>query len=114
MVFSDEVQRLALLSFTKRKEHMAYVIAEPCIGVKDAACVSVCPVNAIHPGPDERDFSSVPQLYIDPIECICCGICVQECPVNAIFDEQDLPEQWIGFIEKNASHFRDRQEEKRG
>lgn len=26
---------------------MAYVIAEPCIDVKDRACVEVCPVKAI-------------------------------------------------------------------
>ena len=26
---------------------MAYVIAEPCIGTKDSACVDVCPVTAI-------------------------------------------------------------------
>ena len=27
---------------------MTYVIAEPCIGVKDAACVDVCPVDCIY------------------------------------------------------------------
>ena len=26
---------------------MAYIIAEPCIGTKDKACVDVCPVAAI-------------------------------------------------------------------
>ncbi len=26
---------------------MAYVIAQPCIGVKDNSCVEVCPVEAI-------------------------------------------------------------------
>ena len=29
---------------------MTYVIAEPCIGVKDRACVDECPVDAIFPG----------------------------------------------------------------
>ena len=28
---------------------MTYVIAEPCIGVKDTACVDACPVDGIHP-----------------------------------------------------------------
>ena len=28
---------------------MAYVITEPCIDVKDASCVGVCPVDAIFP-----------------------------------------------------------------
>jgi NAD-dependent dihydropyrimidine dehydrogenase PreA subunit len=27
---------------------MAYVIAEPCIGTKDTACVDACPVDCIH------------------------------------------------------------------
>ena len=26
-----------------------YVIAQPCIDVKDKACVDVCPVDCIHP-----------------------------------------------------------------
>src|SRR5260370_32097634 len=29
--------------------HMAFVIAEPCIGTKDTACVDACPVDCIHP-----------------------------------------------------------------
>src|SRR5256885_8469169 len=28
-----------------RRSGMAYVIAEPCIGTKDTACVDVCPVD---------------------------------------------------------------------
>jgi hypothetical protein len=28
---------------------MAYVIAEPCIGVKDTSCVDACLVDCIHP-----------------------------------------------------------------
>ncbi len=34
---------------------MAYVIAEPCIGTKDTACVDVCPVDCIHPRKDEPE-----------------------------------------------------------
>ena len=30
---------------------MAHIIAEPCIGVKDAACVVVCPVDDPIPAP---------------------------------------------------------------
>ena len=47
---------------------MAYVIAEPCIGTKDNSCVEVCPVDCIHPTPDEPDYEGVEQLYIDPDE----------------------------------------------
>ncbi len=27
---------------------MTYVITEPCIGLKDASCVAVCPVDCIY------------------------------------------------------------------
>ena len=63
---------------------MAYVIAEPCIGTKDNSCVEVCPVDCIHPTPDEPDYDKVEMLYIDPEECIDCDACVEACPVDAI------------------------------
>jgi NAD-dependent dihydropyrimidine dehydrogenase PreA subunit len=78
---------------------MAYVIAQPCKGVKDKACVDVCPVDCIHGG-DEDDM-----LYIDPDECIDCAACEPECPVQAIFLEEDLPEEWKEFKEINAKFF---------
>ena len=85
---------------------MAYVIAQPCIGVKDTACVTVCPVDCIHPTKDEADFAVCDQLYINPDPCIDCGLCVHECPVNAIFQEVDMPAEWVSFIEKNAAYYR--------
>ena len=81
---------------------MAYVIAAPCVGVKDTACVDACPVNCIHPRKDEVEFADVPQLYIDPENCICCGACVPACPVSAIFLAEDLPPQWKEYAETNA------------
>jgi NAD-dependent dihydropyrimidine dehydrogenase PreA subunit len=86
---------------------MPYVIALPCVGVKDGACVSVCPCDCIHPRQDETGFAPAEQLYIDPKICIDCDLCVAECPVGAIFHEDDLPAEWKHFIEKNAAHFRD-------
>ncbi len=74
---------------------MPYVIAEPCIGVKDKSCVDVCPVNCIYEGDD--------QLYISPNECIDCAACEVACPVSAIFHEDDLPELWRSYTEKNRS-----------
>ena len=85
---------------------MAYVIAEPCIGVKDTACVVVCPVDVIHPLPDEAGFAAADQLHIDPDPCIDCGLCAEECPVKAVFHEQDVPAEWRDFIERNAAHYR--------
>lgn len=84
---------------------MAYVIAQPCIGVKDAACLTVCPVDCIHPTKDEAEFAAAEQLFIDPELCIDCGLCAEECPVRAIFAENDLPEEWRTFIAKNANYF---------
>ena len=42
---------------------MAYVIAEPCIGTKDTACVDVCPVDCIHPRKDEAEFEGDTALH---------------------------------------------------
>ncbi len=85
---------------------MAYVIAEPCIGTKDTACVNVCPVDCIHPRKDEGGYEAAEQLYIDPDTCIDCGACVPECPVSAIFPEPDLKDEWKHFAQKNAAHFK--------
>ena len=41
---------------------MAYVIAEPCIGTKDTACVDACPVDCIHPKKDETGHGDAEQL----------------------------------------------------
>jgi ferredoxin len=84
---------------------MAYVIAEPCIGTKDTACVDACPVDCIHPKKDDARFADAELLYIDPVECIDCGACVPVCPVSAIFALDDLPEKWSDFTQKNAAFF---------
>jgi ferredoxin len=84
---------------------MAYVIAEPCIGTKDSACVDACPVDCIHPKKDSPKFEGETMLYIDPVECIDCGACVPVCPVSAIFALDDLPEKWNDFAKKNAEYF---------
>jgi NAD-dependent dihydropyrimidine dehydrogenase PreA subunit len=84
---------------------MAYVIAEPCIGTKDSACVDACPVDCIHPKKDEPKHAEDPQLYIDPVECIDCGACVPVCPVSAIFAADDVPDKWKNYIEINSKYF---------
>ncbi len=78
---------------------MAYVIAEPCIGVKDRSCVDVCPVDCIH------GSETNPMLYIDPEVCIDCGACVSACPVEAIYGESDVPEKWTSYIAVNAEYY---------
>ena len=84
-----------------------YVIAQPCIDVKDKACVDVCPVDCIHPRKDEPEFESSERLYIHPDECIDCGACIPACPVEAIFVLDEVPEQWQACIEQDAAYYED-------
>jgi ferredoxin len=81
---------------------MAYVITQPCIGVKDKGCVDVCPMDCIH-GNDQDQM-----LYIDPDDCIDCGACIPACPVNAIFVDNQVPEKWREYIKINADYFLDK------
>jgi ferredoxin len=83
---------------------MPYVIAQPCVDVKNGACVEVCPVDCIHTTPEE------PQHYIDPDVCIECEQCVLVCPVEAVFLDRDLPEEWQDYSEINAAFFKRRKE----
>jgi uncharacterized protein GlcG (DUF336 family)/NAD-dependent dihydropyrimidine dehydrogenase PreA subunit len=78
---------------------MTYVIAEPCIGEKNGACVDVCPAACIHTTPE------APQNYIDPAVCIECEQCVLVCPVDAVFLDKDLPDEWRRFESVNAAFF---------
>jgi NAD-dependent dihydropyrimidine dehydrogenase PreA subunit len=84
---------------------LTYVINEPCIGTKDASCVDVCPVDCIHPTPDEPGFDAAEQLFIDPDECIDCDACVETCPVDAITAEDEVPPEWHSYIELNAAYY---------
>ena len=81
---------------------MAYIIAEPCIGTKDTACVEVCPVDYIHPTKDEPAFEAAQQLYIDPETCIDCGACEPVCPVQAIYPLEELPADKASWAQLNA------------
>jgi NAD-dependent dihydropyrimidine dehydrogenase PreA subunit len=74
-------------------EAVTYIIAAPCVDVKDRSCVDACPVDCIHEA--ERI------LVIDAEECIDCGACEPECPVEAIFPEDALPDRWEPFVRIN-------------
>lgn len=84
---------------------MAYVITQPCIGSKDSSCVDVCPVDCIHPTPDEPGYAEAEQLYIDPDVCIGCNACAQACPVSACLPDDEIPDKWLPFVEANAAFF---------
>ena len=70
---------------------MAYVITEPCIGEKDNSCVEVCPVDCIHPTPDEPDYEAHEQLYTGP--------------VDAIYARDQVPPEWERFVAINAAYY---------
>jgi ferredoxin len=78
---------------------MAYVITEPCITVKDASCIDVCPVDCIYTTDADNMY------FIHPDECIDCGACESVCPVSAIFPEDAVPDKWKSFIELNKNYF---------
>ena len=84
---------------------MPYVITQPCIGRRDTSCIEVCPVDCIHPGPDEEGYEEAEQLYINPMDCIECGACESACPVHAIYEESAVPAEWQRFIHINAEFF---------
>lgn len=73
---------------------MAIVVTESCRDCRHTECVTVCPVSCFHG--DER------MLYIDPGACIHCQACIPMCPVQAIYDEVDLPPQYLNWIGINA------------
>ena len=78
---------------------MTYIIAEPCVDVKDGACVDVCPVDCLYTEDDDY------QNYIHPEECIDCAACEPVCPVLAIFAEEDTPVQWETYKDINYEYF---------
>ncbi|MEV6877653.1 FAD-dependent oxidoreductase [Amycolatopsis sp. NPDC051128] len=82
---------------------MAFAITQTCCA--DASCVSVCPVNCIHPAPGEPDFGRTEMLYIDPGTCIDCGACADACPVDAIFPAGDLTGPPRAYVEINAEYY---------
>jgi len=89
---------------------MTYIIAEPCVNVRDRACVEVCPVDCIYDVDDDTGVSvhgvKAPEgkeqmLYIHPDECIDCGACEPVCPVDAIFIDEEVPDKWQEYTPLN-------------
>ena len=95
------------------------IITEACIGVKDRACVDVCPVQCIYefdpeknvlfsedeagsgeienthtPNPDAIGIFADTILYVNVDECTSCTNCYQPgvCPVGAIYSEEHVPD----------------------
>lgn len=85
---------------------MPHVIGQSCCN--DASCVFACPVNCIHPTPDEPGFATSEMLYIDPLACVDCGACVSACPVGAIAPDSRLEPSQLPFIEINKAYYPER------
>lgn len=85
---------------------MPHVITQSCCS--DGSCVYACPVNCIHPSPDEPEFEAAEMLYIDPEACVDCGACVSACPVGAIAPVTRLAPEQLPFVAVNAAHYPDR------
>ena len=81
---------------------MTWVITKLCIDCVDQSCVEVCPVDCIYEytGDDQASFPN--QLFIDPEECINCGVCEPECPWEAIFEDEQVPEPFTDDVALNA------------
>ncbi len=81
---------------------MTWVITSLCQDKLDMACVEVCPVDCIvvYKGDDTAAFPK--QLYIDPEECINCGVCEPECPWEAIYEDEQVPDVFAADTELNA------------
>lgn len=82
---------------------MAHVITQSCCG--DGSCVYACPVNCIHPSPDEPGFGTAEMLYVDPAACVDCGACVTACPVGAIVADNRISAGQLPFVEINAAYY---------
>ena len=81
---------------------MTYIITEPCIGVKDASCVDVCPLDCIHTTDED------PMYYIDPDECIDCGRLRAGLPGHRNLPGGRVPEDQEKYIPINYDWFKDR------
>lgn len=82
--------------YTGVQRARTYVIAQPCVDVKDKACIDECPVDGIYEG--DR------ALYIHPSECVD-GAGDPACPVEAIYYSDDVADEWADYVRANAEFF---------
>ncbi len=78
---------------------MAHVVTERCVDCRYTDCCAVCPVDCFY------EIESPAMLVIDPDTCIDCVLCVPECPVQAIWPEDELPDAYSEWLDKNAELF---------
>lgn len=76
---------------------MLYAITQPCMDVKDKACMDECSVDCIYKGSRS--------LHIGLNEYVDCGVCEPVCPTETIFYEDDLPDEWVWCKDAVANFF---------
>jgi ferredoxin len=81
------------------EKKMTHVVTARCVDCRYTDCCAVCPVDCFYETTDPA------MLVIDPETCIDCELCVPECPINAIYPEEELPEEYSEWLEKNAELF---------
>lgn len=75
---------------------MPHVVTARCVGCRYTDCAAVCPVDCFF------EVTDPAMLVIDPDTCIDCELCVTACPVHAIYPEDEVPDPYQEWIEKNA------------
>ncbi len=78
---------------------MAHVVTERCVDCRYTDCCSVCPVDCFY------EIESPAMLVIDPDTCIDCALCVPECPIQAIWPEDELPDAYSEWLDRNGDLF---------
>lgn len=76
---------------------MTFAIGDACLDVLDLTCTTVCPVDCIYTGGR--------RAYIQPSECIDCGVCADVCPVDAITGEGYGGPAHSGAVADNLAFF---------
>lgn len=79
---------------------MPHVVSGRCVDCRYTDCCAVCPVDCFH------EIENPRMLVIDPETCIDCQLCVPECPINAIYEEEELPEHYREWAEKNRELYK--------
>jgi len=75
---------------------MTHIVTGRCVDCRYTDCATVCPVECFY------EVTDPAMLVIHPDECIDCELCVPECPINAIYPEDELPECYEEWLERNA------------
>jgi len=78
---------------------MTHVVTGRCVDCRYTDCCAVCPVDCFY------EVTDPAMLVIDPDTCIDCEACVPACPINAIYPEEELPQPYAEWLEKNQELF---------